>query len=316
MKVKILALGDSWFHYPYGLDRDGNILGPLYWIKRKLGLVKDMGNGNLIKYLVSVNKLPLDYRETTVSQFAAMKFPIDHSLDDVLGQCGEELMVMVYGHSRSKPNEIMKGKTWLEVLEQRVKKEASNYDRFVILLSAGGNDIVDKNLRDFLKDANTYNPPVDQDAFNTAIGQLKAAYQEIFNRISVAAGEKEVHFILHGYAYPPVNGRGVFINLEKSPIKVLHKLSPGPWLQPYFIQNNINNRPQQEEIIGGFMDQFNAMLQSLHPAQATVFLHYVDLRGITDKINRDPGWCNELHFDHDSFLTAASKMFEEIDPLV
>lgn len=314
MKTKILALGDSWFHYPRGLDKDGNPI-LFFTIRRWLGLIGDKGVGNIVCYLKNRNKIPIDSRETTVDQLVEAKFPSDHSADDVLGQCGEELMVMAYGHTRSNPHNILHKPTWLEVLEKRVSNDASSCEQFVILLSGGGNDIADENLLAFLNDNNPATP-VNSHAFNEALQELKDAYLEIFNRIGKASGGKNVHFVLHGYGYPPVNGRGVFMALEKSKIKMLHKLSPGPWLKPNFEKKGIYKRPLQDEIIGDFIDKFNNMVQGLTPPLTNVKLHYADLRHVIDKINRDKGWCNELHFDHHSYVEAANTIYKIIQPLL
>ena len=317
MATKVLALGDSWFHYPRGLDKDGN---PLFFFKlrRWLGLIGDKGNGNIIYYLVYRNKLKLRFTETTADQLWDATRSPTVSQDDVLGQCGEELMVMVHGYKRSTPTVIENGHeggTWLDTLVQRVRDYASTNNSFIILLSGGGNDIADQNLSDFLNNAGNPDGPVNQVAFDKAIDQLKGAYQTIFERLTIRFPEKKFHFVLHGYGYPPVNGRGVFTALENSPIKFLQRLSPGPWLKSYFVQKGITDRDMQEQIIGSFIDKFNDMLQSL-TAPANTTLHYVDLRPVTDKTDRNPGWCNELHFDHVSYVKGADHIYKIIQPLL
>jgi len=261
--------------------------------------------------------VPLSLHETTVDQlWDAMRSPT-HSEDDVLGQCGEELMVMVTGKNRQGEKKHEPDNTWLVCLTKRVELNLSS-DQFVILLSGGGNDIADKNLPDFLNDISTSNEPVKNDEFNKAIGLLKEAYLTIFKTLSDQFSNKKFHFVMHGYGYPPVNGRGVITAFENSSSKKLQSLSPGPWLKPHFVEKGITDRPLQEKIIGDFIDTFNDMLTDLVKENnlPNVTLYYADLLQITDQVNRNPGWCNELHFDHSSYVEAAKKVYKIIQPLL
>lgn len=307
MSTKVLALGDSWFHYPRGLDRDGNPIF-LFKIRRWLGLIGDRGVGNIVYYLVNRNKLPLFFTETSVGQlWDAARSPTD-SDDDVLGQCGEELRVMVTGTNRRGEQKHPPENTWLACLKRRIEKQYKDDDKFIILLSGGGNDIADKNLPDFLTDSGTH---INEVEISKAIELLKGDYQAIFNTLSAIPGKK-FEFILHGYAYPPVNGRGVITAFDKSSNALLQRLSPGPWLKPYFEKKGVLDRKEQENIIGNFIDRFNNMLKSLVASN----VHYVDLLTVTDKVERNRGWCNELHFDHQSYVAAANTAYRAIQPLL
>jgi len=312
MKTKILALGDSWFHYPQGLDKDGL---PIRWWERIFG-GKKKSVGNIIKFLVDNHKVDLSYREKTATQVIDAIANVPVSIDDTLGRCGEELMVMVYGYRRKKPAERIHKSTWLEQLVHKISKYSTGHDKFIILLSAGGNDIVEDNLEDFLNHASDPSGPVKKQVIDEAIDKhLKGAYEEIFKRVCTNFPAKQFHFLFHGYGYPPVNRRGVFTGLEKSKIEFLHKWSPGPWLSPFLIDKYGIQRPQAEKIIGDFIDQFNEMLVKLQCQHPNGKLHYIDTRSITDKANRDKGWCNEIHFDHETYPLVAKKFHEVIRTL-
>lgn len=312
MKTKTLALGESWFHYPQGLDKDGN---PVQWWERIFG-GKRKPVGNIIHYLVDNHKIDLNYSEKTATQVIDAITNIPVSMDDTLGRCGEELMVMVYGYRRKYPALRVHNTTWLELLVRRISKYSSDHDKFIILLSAGGNDIVEDNLEDFLYHPDSPEGPVKTQAIDEAVNQhLKGAFEEIFKRVCTNFPTKQFHFLYHGYGYPPVNRRGVFTGLEKSNIEFLHKMSPGPWLSPYLIDKNGIPRPEAEKIIGDFIDMFNEMLANLQCSQPNGKLHYIDVRGITDKTNRDSGWCNEIHFDHTTFPQASKKFHDVIKTL-
>ncbi len=315
MNTKILALGDSWFHYPQGLDKDGEPVG--FW--NKIGGFfgfRKKAVGNVIKYLVSKHKVPVFYREKTITQiFDATANPLA-SLDDTFGRCGEELMVMVFGYKRKYPSSRVHPRTWLDLLVERIANYSNDHEKFIILLSAGGNDMVDDNLVDFLSPAPDPVNPINVPAISEAINfKLKEAYLEIFERICTNFPTKKFHFLFHGYGYPPVNGRGVFTALENSSLEFLHGMSPGPWLSPALIDMQKYQRPLAEKIIGDFIDMFNEMLANLKSNQPNGSLHYIDLRGITDKINRDEGWCNEIHFDHSSYQKASKLFFDVIKTL-
>ncbi|MFI5150197.1 MAG: hypothetical protein ACHQRM_10735 [Bacteroidia bacterium] len=304
MSVKILALGDSWFHYPNGLNIDGQFVGDTN------------GVGNILNHLVEMYKLPLYYREETLDEMFDSLGELVVSQDDALGKCGEELMVMVYGYHRNNPGKKIIQRTWLDLLIDRIDRYKEESDTFIILLSGGGNDIADKNLFDFLNNVNDPSGPVKEQAIEKAIEvDIKAAYNCMIARVCQQYPELNFHFIVQGYSWPPVNGRGLY-DLDKTLLqKLLHDRSPGPWLSPAFNAMQIP-RPLAEQIIGDFIDRFNEMLISLNCESGNGFIHYVDLRDITNRLNREQGWCNELHFNRNSFLVAAARIYEVISPLL
>jgi hypothetical protein len=306
MTTKILALGDSWFHYPKGLDKNGNVV----IFPNLVNKSKGVGVGNIPFYLKWKYAVDLNYHETTLSEMWDAAKDKDYSKDDDLGECGEELLIMVNGISRRNPNVVVTQIPWLVRLKDRIKYYDDNFslDQAIILISAGGNDMVDKNLPAFLDFEN--GAPVLKDAdFNDAVVDLKNALLKIFDDTATAFPHIRFHFVFHGYDYPPVNGRGLISQGTLIGSTPLQKLLPGPWLTPAFatLYNKAGlpmNRAACENIIDTMIDRFNIMLGTLHNGADR---HYVDLRNTADRTNRDACWCNELHYDRDRFIAATEK---------
>ena len=310
MATKILALGDSWFHYPAHISDAGDFP------------VAD-GVGSIIYFLFKKFNVPIYFDETSASEMYDGATHNVKSIDDDLGCCGEELLVMTKNGAN----------TWLALLRKRVKIYSFNTDKFIILLSGGGNDVADTYLAQFLKEDHIAHPTenpldlIDEEKLNTQINvHLKGAFQKIFDFICVENPDKEFHFIVHGYSYPPVNGRGVLHadnNILHNIFDALfNKLYPGPWLYPTFVHkkiidpdNLVATRPRAEAIINDFIDRFNEMLLNLTTNYTNGTVHYVDLRTIPNGKNQDDQWCNELHFNRENYIKAAERFSEVINAI-
>jgi hypothetical protein len=306
MPAKILALGDSWFHYPNKINRDG------------VPVLNKSGVGNILYYLHENYNLPFDYYEREINEIVdALSGKLIDPVGDTFGRCGEELLLMVYGFSRHAPGNKVYDITWLDMLVDRIEKYKSDTDTFLILLSGGGNDIVNTNLRDFLNNIGSPDP-VNQNAINNAINNdLKGAYAILMARICNQFPDKTFHFIVHGYACPIVSGRGLFGILQGFWEQWLHKMPVGPWLQPFFEEKHIR-RPQSDAIIGDFINRFNTMLSQLTcvSMKNNGTLHYIDMRSVPDPANEDASWCNELHLDRNYFIKAADAYNQVIASLL
>ncbi|HXC04582.1 MAG TPA: hypothetical protein VNZ86_07500, partial [Bacteroidia bacterium] len=89
MPAKLLALGDSWFHYPNALSRDG------------LPVDASAGVGNILHHLIPMCPASVNFQEKETTEiFDSITGNIIPPNDDAFGRCGEELMLMVYGYSR------------------------------------------------------------------------------------------------------------------------------------------------------------------------------------------------------------------------
>jgi hypothetical protein len=296
MATRILALGDSWFHYPNALSRDG------------VPVSAGNGVGNILHHLVGQLNFPVDFREKETSEiFDALSKEIIEPFDDAFGKNGEELLLMVYGYTRMNPGVPVYRITWLDMVVDRIESYKHDYDTFILLLSGGGNDIVDKNLPSFLNPIGSADP-VNQTAINNAINtDLRGAYAVLMARICNQFPDKTFHFITHGYACPPVDGRSLFDADKNFLDRWLHKRTPGPWLKPSFDLFKIP-RPLSDSIIDDFINRFNTMMSQLICVSINNngTLHYLDLRGVPDKANLEASWCNELHLDRPYFVKAAA----------
>lgn len=264
--MKLIALGDSWFHYPKPV-------------------------GNIIYYLKTIYKHDIGYEESFISTIAQGIRHHPASKDDTLGENGEDLMNMAF-NTKVDHHGIAFTPTWLELLYGKLTTVTE--DKIVILLSGGGNDIVGEEMRSFLNPKASGLPVLrEQNLHDFIHNGLHKAYERITKFVRDNTAGKQVRFIIHGYAYPPVNGRSV--------TGMNHFI--GPWLKPYLLEKGVVDRNEQDEIARKLIDTFNTMLEKFVSNNPDCY--YIDLR--KDIRQEDSEWCNELHLNKDNFVKVAGK---------
>jgi lysophospholipase L1-like esterase len=158
-----------------------------------------------------------------------------------------------------------------------------------ILLSGGGNDIAGTEFGVLLNHAASPIGGLNDDVVTGVIDKrAKVAYGYIISTIT-AISQKHVGsplpILIHGYAFPVPDGRGVLGGFSAL---------PGPWLEPGFREKGFDDLRRNTAIMKSLMDRFNEMLQGV----ATMFPHvrYIDLRRtLTNDAQYKRHWANELH---------------------
>ncbi len=165
-----------------------------------------------------------------------------------------------------------------------------------VLLSGGGNDIVQNDKKQFLKllnPANSANPGWNEDGLVKRIdGDLKRFYLEMLASITEFCRSKwgtTIPILIHGYGNPVPDG-------TPAPFK-------GPWLQPVFKKQGYVDDTGEVDLeictplAAKLIERFNTMLQKLPTAAPGLdHVHYVDLRpALSSGADYKDFWENELH---------------------
>ena len=172
--------------------------------------------------------------------------------------------------------------------------------RFV-LFSAGGNDIMGEEIRQFLNHAATQpNALLREDSFEDALTNCLQPGIETFIR-RVLETDPTVDILMDGYAVPFPTGR----QFQLAGIGL-----SGPWLLPNFARKGITRFQDQRQILEHLVKRFNEMLASL--AQKYEQFHYLDLRSMF----RDPSdWRDEIHLIPKNFGKVAEVYHQKMQEL-
>lgn len=177
-----------------------------------------------------------------------------------------------------------------------------------ILLSGGGNDVAG-DLAVLLNHAGSASPGPNDDVVRGVIDvRLRDAYLTILLSITelcVKLTGQAIPIILHGYARPRPDGKGVLGGA--GPL-------PGPWLRPAFNYKGFADEQANTIVIGALIDRFNDMLGRITLLPAFKHVSYVDLRPVLDNSAAayKTWWGNELHPTDKGFSAVAKKIAERI----
>ena len=143
-----------------------------------------------------------------------------------------------------------------------------------VLLSAGGNDLVEDDWIDtlFTEEA----PYIATEVWEAKLNDFRAGYTAL-----IEAVKPPVPVIGHGYDYIVPSGEGV--RLDGLTIT-------GPWIKTAMECKGITNEGRQRRLAKTIIDDFNETLRGLASEQPR--FHLVDLRGTLDPEN---DWANEMH---------------------
>jgi len=199
-----------------------------------------------------------------------------------LERSGEEFLTILSGKQKGK-----------------LRRQLQRYPVQALLLSGGGNDIVDHNLPPLLKEkvspGTSWERCLNKERIKRRLRQLELAYQEVIDiRDDVNPG---CVIYTHGYDWPIPTGKGVKIG----PIRL------GPWMKPFLDQKKITDPADQRSVIRWLIDRFNEMQSRVAAANASVV--YVDCRGVLG----DTDWHNELHPKAAGFRAVTDRFTAKLD---
>ena len=144
-----------------------------------------------------------------------------------------------------------------------------------VLVSAGGNDLAEEGvLRSLLNDASWGTPILNDQAVMGFVNvKLRNDYVSLLRFITtlcakIFGAELSISIVIHGYAHPVPDGRGVGLFDE-----------PGPWLKPEFEAKGHDDLSKNTAAMEDLIDRFNGMLADLPEAAGLGHVQYVDVRG-------------------------------------
>ena len=155
-----------------------------------------------------------------------------------------------------------------------------------ILLSGGGNDIAD-NFEALLYHKNSAQSGWNMSLVDGFVGStLKQAYATVVSALDKFCNsllDRSVPIVVHGYARPVPDGRGVFA------------WDIG-WLKPGFLHQGYLSQQERIDLAGAFIDKFNEMLSRLKAETGIASVVYADVRpALSSGRDWTTWWTNELH---------------------
>jgi hypothetical protein len=208
-------------------------------------------------------------------------------------------------------------------LRKFLVKTGFNYPFHALLLSGGGNDVIDaakKIIKPGKAPTGSVEPDdyIDQAALNAKLGEIQKGYAQI---VKLRDSEKSLSqgspVFVHTYDYPtPRNAPATFVGA----IPVL-----GPWLYPVFKDTGLDIGLQQR-IVNRVMDalaQALLALDSVHgdPDKSLPAFHVIDTRNTLvqanpSEIGNSNDWLNEIHPNHDGYRKVAERLSTEINAVM
>lgn len=196
---------------------------------------------------------------------------------------------------------IRKETAQLEQLSEAIENTVGGAVPKAILLSGGGNDVVDFGVENLLNDVDSGLPPLKADAVNQLVDRdMESALIDILTAITASCQKwlgRTIPILIHGYDNPIPDGR--FLRLPPR----------GPWLEPGFLRKGYDKHDlgPQTAVMKTLIGRLNDM--QLRVVAKTEFAHvrHVDLRGTLAAADYKTMWANELHPTRDGFKAIAGK---------
>ena len=197
-----------------------------------------------------------------------------------LGEAGDEIR-----------NYFMKGK-FHQALED-VQKKYHQTPR-ILLLSGGGNDILGKQLVDFVHPkAEIKDQTNPADYFTTKFDHEIDTIMEIYADIFETTKDKipNIDIITHGYDY------------------ILAAKRKTSWVNKYLIQQGYDTEEERKMLIKYLIDTFNLRLETLaNQSQYQPYVHYINGRGEVQQYQ----WYDEIHPNKEGFQQIVLKFRKKI----
>ncbi|WP_371195408.1 hypothetical protein [Glaciecola sp. SC05] len=193
-----------------------------------------------------------------------------------------------------------------DMMDGRQKKlitKALKENQFELMLySGGGNDVVAKNLENYISDDSSGVGPhnrVIKAATEARVQELKNKYIALIEL--VAEHQRACPIVVHGYT-------GIIPSDEG--FEILGFKLTGPWVKPTLDKKGVPPE-QQADVINYIMDLFNRMLLSLSEQYEN--FHYIDLR--VETLTKSE-WANEIHPSSAGFKKLAVHYKDTLKKLV
>lgn len=189
----------------------------------------------------------------------------------------------------------------LELLSQEIEKTVGGQTPQAILLSGGGNDLVEFGLENLLNVFGSGLPPLIDTAVCTLIDQQMAqSLSTILDSISYLCRRwlnKTIPILIHGYDYPIPDGRYLIFPRR------------GPWLEPAFLNKGYDKRDlgPRTAVMKTLIDRLNSMQLNVVAQPGHEHVRHVEVRGTLAAAEYTTMWENELHPRSNGFTAVAGR---------
>lgn len=212
--------------------------------------------------------------------------------DDTIAQLG--LRYPVYTEAR--PGDVASNMRSLMITPGGLLARIDYNQPDLLLLSAGGNDLLGDGLLDQFLPSGSLHRPEDYlagEAFRSQVAGVVLDIEKIV-RASLAR-LPSLKVILHGYAYPVPTGRG-------------------PWLQAPLLRLKIPKkhwRPILNLMVDAFHHELDGLANRVNAMLGTTQVYHVDLRdAVPDNL-----WRDELHPNTEGFGLVVTRFREAIEKI-
>lgn len=193
----------------------------------------------------------------------------------------------------------------LELLSREIEKTVGGQAPQAILLSGGGNDLVDFGLENLLNVFGSGLPPlIDSEVDKLIDKQMAQSLGTILDSITCLCQRwlhRIIPILVHGYDYPIPDGR--FLNVPRR----------GPWLQPAFLNRGYNKLDlgPRTAVMKTLIDRLNSMQLKVVAQPGHEHVRHVEVRGTLAATDYKKMWGNELHPTSEGF-TAVAGVFDGV----
>ncbi len=207
-------------------------------------------------------------------------YPLNANLADYV-EMMNDFSILTLEHNGDEARDILgPGSEQLRKLRYYLR----NYPVDVLLVSAGGNDLVSRELSRFLDkkvNGHTWQSAVKLARLTTVLDDIVAAYSRLLDaRDALRPG---CVIVAHSYCYFRPDGRKA-----TGPFGLL---KAGPWMRPVLVAKGIDPDTEGRDVARHLIDELHARLASL--AAVRPGFHVVDMRAALP--NDNAHWADEIH---------------------
>jgi hypothetical protein len=219
-------------------------------------------------------------------------YPLNANLADYIEMMSDFSMLRLE-HNGDEAREILgTGSDQLKKLKYYLK----NYPVEVLLMSAGGNDLVAKELKRLLNGrvaGSTWQSAVKLAQLTSVLDDIVAGYARLLDARDALRPKCTV--VAHSYCYFEPTGRKA-----TGPFGLLHA---GPWMRPVLVAKGIDPVTEGPQLSRYLVDELHARLQSLAATRNGFVV--VDMRAAlpVDTVH----WADEIHPSGTGFRVLANQ---------